>query len=239
MGREDRIRAFPEPTLPHVLLLDYSTDRSEGPLTARWLPPGTPVALWAQLDGTPLPSLEGVTHVIHTGSAHSITADPPFIGGAMALVREAVARGLAQFGICYGHQLLCRALGGRAAVRRCPAGLQAGFLPARVTPEGQALLGVAAEAVVWQYHFDEVLSVPPGARVIASDEHSAVQAFVDPARRLLGTQFHPEVDVVEGRRIYLDNVRDLAEHGRDGVALARGGPPQIDCAAVFSRWLTR
>ncbi|MFH1468076.1 MAG: type 1 glutamine amidotransferase [Pseudomonadota bacterium] len=225
--------------MPRVLLLDYSTDRTEGPLTARWLPQGTPLVTWAQLDGGPLPPLGGVSHVIHTGSAHSINDDPPFVAGAMALVREAVARGIPQLGICYGHQLLCRALGGRAAVRRCPTGLQAGFLPARFSAEGQAVFGVAPEAVVWQYHFDEVVALPSGAAILAADDHSAVQAFEEPNRRLLGTQFHPEVDAVAGRRIFRAEARELAGHGLDAEKLAQGGPTELDCGALFARWLTR
>lgn len=223
--------------MTRVLLLDYSTDRTEGPLTARWLPPDVDVTVWSQIDGGAPPAVVGFTHLLHTGSALSINADPPFLEAAMALVRDAARGGLAQLGICYGHQLLGRAFGGRAAVRRCPTGLQVGWCALDLAPEGRDLLALPSRCRVWQYHFDEVTVVPEGARVLASDRHSAVQVFHDPARRLLGTQFHPEVDPTVGAAIFRAQAAELAAHGRDVEALCRGRPRGLSPARFFARFL--
>jgi GMP synthase-like glutamine amidotransferase len=223
---------------PRILVLDYSTDRSLGPATARWLPAGCEVHSWTMLDGEPLPALEGFTHLLHTGSALSINDDPPFLAGALALVRQAVDRGLPQLGICYGHQLLSRALGGRRAVRRCPAGPEIGWLPVAFTERGQAQFGVPARCVIWQYHHDEVVALPHEAQVLASSPHCAVQAFHDPLRRLTGTQFHPEVDLALGTSMYLDKAEDLAAKGFDARALVLGRPEGFDLRAVLARLVT-
>ena len=95
--------------MSRVLVLDYSTDATLGPATARWLPPGVDPQLWTMLDEQPLPSLAGFTHLVHSGSALSINDDPPFLDAVLSMVREAVELGRPQLGICYGHQLLARA----------------------------------------------------------------------------------------------------------------------------------
>ena len=224
--------------MSRVLLLDYSTDRSLGPATARWLPQGCPVHTWTMLDGHPLPGLGDFSHLVHTGSALSINDDPPFLAGALALVRAAVVAGLPLLGICYGHQLLARAVVGRQAVRRCPAGPEIGWLPVDFTAEGQALFGALGCSVIWQFHHDEVVTPPPGALVVASSPHTAVQAFHDPVRRLTGTQFHPEVDLAMGNQVYADRAQELAAQGFDAQALVRGVPRGFDMRAVVARFMT-
>jgi GMP synthase (glutamine-hydrolysing) len=185
------------------------------------------------LDGLPLPPLEGFSHLVHTGSALSINDDPPFLTGALELVCRAVDLGMPQLGICYGHQLLARALGGRTAVRRCPAGPEIGWLPVDFTGEGQALFRVPERCVIWQFHHDEVVAPPVGSRVLAHSSHSAVQAFHDPALMLTGTQFHPEVDLAMGNHTYLDKAEELAAKGFDAHALARGSPHGFDLPEVL------
>jgi GMP synthase-like glutamine amidotransferase len=223
--------------MSRVLLLDYSTDRSLWPATARWLPAGAPLQSWTMLDGRPLPKLEGVTHLVHTGSALSILDDPPFLGEVLALVRRAVDAGLPQLGICYGHQLLARAVGGRAAVRRCPAGPEIGWLEVSFAPAGQALFEVGPRCRIWQFHHDEVVQPPGGAVVLASSPHTRVQAYHDPRRLLWGMQFHPEVDRPLGDRIFLDKAAELAAKGFDARELVRGSPEGFDVAAVMARFL--
>jgi GMP synthase-like glutamine amidotransferase len=221
--------------MSRLLLLDYSTDASLGPATSRWFPRGCDLRVWRMLDGEPLPELADATCVAHTGSALSINDDPPFLADAMALARAAVARRLPQLGICYGHQLLARALGGRELVRRCPAGPEIGWLPVDFSALGQARLRVPARCVIWQFHHDEVVAPPSGAQVLASSPRCRVQAFLDSDRLLLGTQFHPEVDPELGNAIYLDKAEQLRGHGLDARELILGEPRGFTLSAVLER----
>ena len=95
-----------------ILLLDYSTDRSEAAAMERWLPADSgPTSLFIDTEESFPKDLmdHGVTHVIHSGSALSITENTPFFERALAFIREARDLGVQQMGICYGHQLVCRA----------------------------------------------------------------------------------------------------------------------------------
>ncbi len=219
--------------MPRVLVMDYSTDRSEGPATARWLPPGTEVHTWVILDHGPVPDVQDFSHVIHTGSALSINDDPPFVQDAMALVRAGVAAGLPQLGICYGHQLLARTLGGRGAVRPNPKGPEAGWRSVDFTPTGQGFFAVPPRCRIFQFHFDEVVGLPSEAVVLAHTEHSGIQAFHDPRRRLVGTQFHPEFDRETGNAIFRTHPYLLSPHGLDASELVRGQPEGFDFAAFL------
>ena len=106
----------------------------------------------------------------------------PWIATEMQLVRTALAGGTGVLGVCFGGQLLARALGGTVA--RSPE------------PEiGWHDVETGDDTLVpggswFQWHFDR-FTAPPGAQEVARNSR-AVQAFA--LGRALGLQFHPEVD---------------------------------------------
>jgi len=93
-------------------------------------------------------------------------------------------------GICYGFQLMARALGGTVA----KTGLREfGRTTAVVTETGAFLAESPEEQSVWMSHGDAVQEAPPGFTVLATTDGSPVAAFEDRSRRMCGTQWHPEV----------------------------------------------
>ena len=117
--------------------------------------------------------------------------------------------GVPVFGICYGFQAMVRALGGE--VTRTGS-REYGGTPLTAYPErGVLFTGLPQQQDVWMSHGDSVTAAPPGALVTASSEGSPVAAFEDPARRLAGVQFHPEVaHTPYGQRLLTRFLRDLA-----------------------------
>jgi GMP synthase (glutamine-hydrolysing) len=94
-----------------ILILDYSVDRSETSLIKRWLPIDSYASsLFIDTEESFPDDLinEDFTHVIHTGSALSITATAPFTSKAVNYIQKIRDKGVSQMGICYGHQLICR-----------------------------------------------------------------------------------------------------------------------------------
>ena len=105
----------------------------------------------------------------------------PWIPREKELLQEAVEADVSVLGICFGGQLLARALGGKSF----RAGeSEIGWLPVRTRdPE-------LVPAGPWfQWHFD-TFTAPPGATVLA-DTDVGPQAYV--VGRNMGVQFHPEV----------------------------------------------
>ena len=101
--------------------------------------------------------------------------------------------GLPILGICYGQQTMSQQLGGTVE-------------PGDSGEFGRAFIDIADECLlfdglwekgsrhqVWMSHGDKVTSFAPGFRVVATTEGAPFAVIADDARRLYGTQFHPEV----------------------------------------------
>lgn len=123
-----------------------------------------------------------------TGSRHGAYDDLPFIPRLEAFIRNAHAAGVPLVGICFGHQLIAQALGGR--VEKAAQGWQVG-------PQDYDFAGERLRLNAW--HQDQVVAVPPGARVVATHPACPVAAL-DYDGRAFSVQAHPEFDAgfIEG-----------------------------------------
>ncbi|XP_043711839.1 gamma-glutamyl peptidase 5-like isoform X1 [Telopea speciosissima] len=98
-------------------------------------------------------------------------------------------------GICFGHQVLCRALGGR--VGKAYGGWDLGLRKIRIVDDLPlssffgGLEEIPPSLTIFECHQDEVWEVPMGAEVIAFSEHTGVEMFVL-GEHILGIQGHPE-----------------------------------------------
>jgi GMP synthase (glutamine-hydrolysing) len=110
--------------------------------------------------------------------------------GAHAVDPAVFGLGVPVLGICYGHQLMSRALGGEVE----PTGIREyGRTTLMVDEPGVLLEDLPPEDVVWMSHGDAVARPPAGFRVTAHTESTPVAAMEDRERGLFGVQFHPEV----------------------------------------------
>ena len=106
--------------------------------------------------------------------------------------------GIPVLGICYGMQTMAQQLGGKVE-----AGKTREFGSAQIrarghtrlfdgiqdsaTPEGHGMLDV------WMSHGDKVTELPPGFKLMASNDACPIAGMADEARRFYAVQFHPEV----------------------------------------------
>jgi GMP synthase-like glutamine amidotransferase len=119
-----------------------------------------------------------------TGSATSVYDDEPWIAPAEELLRGIVAAGIPVAGICFGHQLLAQALGGR--VEKATAGWGMGVHAYDLDlPDGPPSMRLQA------MHQDQVVALPEGARVWARSEHCPIAGFTV-GDRVWTVQAHPE-----------------------------------------------
>jgi GMP synthase (glutamine-hydrolysing) len=111
-------------------------------------------------------------------------------------------------GICYGLQLMAHELGGDVAPA---AKREYGPATVTITTEDGLFQGLEREQPVWMSHGDSILRPPPGFHGTAQTESTAFAALADPARRLFGIQFHPEVvHTPRGREILRNFVLAVA-----------------------------
>ena len=127
-----------------------------------------------------------------TGSPAMVTDREPWSEDTAAWLREAAAAGLPMFGVCYGHQLLAHALGGKVGYN--PTGSELGTQTVELLPPAagdQLLDGLPASFPAQMLHAQTVLQPPPGAAVLARSDQDPHQMFrVGP--NVFSTQFHPE-----------------------------------------------
>jgi GMP synthase (glutamine-hydrolysing) len=135
-------------------------------------------------------------------------------------------------GVCYGHQLICRALLGSSAVGSCPGGLEAGWIDVEITGAGLEIPGAAPVSRVFQSHFDSVIKIPETAEVIAKNGHTAIQAFIDRKKNLFSMQFHPEFTRSEGNKLFSKEEKLLKDNGIDLQTVLDDGP-SINTGNIF------
>ncbi len=200
--------ASPTATPPQadVLVLQHTIEDPPGYL-ATWLDAvGARWHVFCAEAGERYPeSVAGYRALAVLGGEWSANDDRASLRHAETLIREADARSIPVLGHCLGAQLMARALGG--AVQRLPQP-EIGWLP--ITHDGSAeareWLGEPVNPVVYQWHYDGVVTLPPGATVLAASPACAVQAYTIGPH--LGMQFHIEITPLKIDS-WLDNPGDV------------------------------
>lgn len=115
-----------------------------------------------------------------TGSRFGTYEDHPFIAPLEDFIRSAKAAGVPMVGICFGHQIIAQALGGR--VEKFTGGWAVG-------PQDYDFGGETVTLNAW--HQDQVVARPAGAKVIGCNDfcENAALAYGD---TILTVQAHPE-----------------------------------------------
>lgn len=174
--------------------------------------------------GEKLPDTKEIAGAIITGSGAMVTERLPWSEDTAAWIRGAVDAETPLFGVCFGHQLMAHALGGR--VDYLPGGCEIGTHA--ITPlagaETDALIGVAATPFrAHTTHEQSVLEAPTGAMTLAHSLQDAHQILRYGAHAV-STQFHPEfsADVMRAyvRRKYATSWDQPAQETFQAVAAA-------------------
>jgi GMP synthase (glutamine-hydrolysing) len=171
--------------------------------------------------------------VFITGSALSVTEELPWKDAVSARLRELVKAEVPVLGICFGHQLLAHALGGRVSLN--PNGREMGSTQLTLL-EDDELLGGRSSFIVNNTHVDSVLELPPGARALgrtSREPHAAIR-FGPSA---WGVQFHPEFDAEVLRDYFVTRRPTLLAEGFDIEAGERGLVDAPAAARVIGRFL--
>ncbi len=187
-------------------------------------------------EGEPLPDPACVAGVVVSGSSAMVSDGEDWSERAAAWLADAVRARTPLLGICYGHQLLAHALGGRVGPN--PRGREIGTVTVELLEAAgsDALLGdLPGEIVVQVTHVESVLELPAGARLLASSAADPHQAF-SVGDSTWGVQFHPEFDG-DVIRAYLDSRRAIIRgEGIDPEPLRRAARDSPHGPAVLRRF---
>lgn len=182
----------------HVAEALQDTHGEYDAMFARWLSGhGFEFEGWFVVDGQFPRGPEAADGWLITGSRHGAYEGHDWIAPLERFIRDIIASGRPLVGICFGHQIIAQALGGR--VEKVARGWSVG----RTTYETEA-----GSLTLDAWHQDQVVDLPEGARVLARNDFCpyAALAYGD---RVLSYQAHPEFPA--------DYTRDLLEVRGPGV----------------------
>ena len=164
-----------------------------------------PVQIAHLASGDRLPQDEGRTHLVISGSELSASRPHERDEDVYRLVRAFLEAGKPVLGICWGHQMLAKAIAGDHVCRRAEVP-EFGWRRVEMVPN--ELFDGMEHIVSAQSHYDEVFDLPECLQVIASTDACAVQAFQLADAPVWGIQFHAEIAHDQGRATFERNLRD-------------------------------
>ena len=156
-------------------------------------------------------STAGYDAIVITGSRASVYWDETWIDPLIECIAAAVDDGLPALGVCYGHQALAEALGGRVAGMD---DFELGYNEIERVGDDELFAGIDERFTVFTSHGDTVVDLPPGAELLARNDHG-VHAFRK--GHAWGVQFHPEYDTQTAREIAEDKREQVGDTQVDAV----------------------
>lgn len=168
-----------------------------------------------------------------TGSAAGVYDPLPWIADLRAFLR-AVPATTKLVGICFGHQIMAEAFGGRAA--KAPGGWGLGLHAYDMIARAD-FMDDRARIAVPASHQDQVLEKPPGARVLARSAFTSFALLDYTDRAAFSCQCHPEFEPAFARALTDGHRAGVDDPGRVGEALASLDAPHD--SARLGLWIRR
>lgn len=188
----------------------------------------------------PLPDVRHVSGVLITGSPSMVSAREPWSELTAEWLNKVLDYEVPVLGVCYGHQLLAHALGGKVGPN--PLGRQIGTVSARrldCAVEDPLLGELPATFMSQCSHSEAVLELPPGASRLATSplsENFAVRF----SNMAWGVQFHPEFSSTVTKKYIHYRSKDIESEGLNPTKLINkvvSAPESKTVLTTFARMI--
>ena len=168
-----------------------------------------------------------------TGSPASVNAPEPWIQRLLAFIRELDRARVPTVGVCFGHQAIALALGGRVAP--IANGWQLGTATTEFVDAAPWMEPRSSSLCLYAAHCEEVTHLPAGAQLLGRSTHCRLAAYRI-GDHFFTTEYHPEMtlDFMSALATYLE-----PKLGPAVTARAREQLAQPVEGAVFGHWMMR
>jgi len=184
--------------------------------------PGASFTTISVFNGEALPAPDSCDAWLIPGSRHGVYDDLPWIEPLKHFIREAATMKRPMAGVCFGHQIIAEALGGK--VEKATIGFRIGLERYETT-----MGGLPQTIAMPAFHQDQIIMQPPNSEVVARSAACAYAALRYTDAPVFSVQFHPEFS-----RAYLSDLIDCM-----GQQAAKPGLPvenhETDAAGM--RWI--
>lgn len=141
---------------------------------------------------SPYPTLSDFDGVILTGSHAMVTDQEEWSEQLAPYIREMYCAEIPVLGICFGHQLIARAMGGKVAFHQ--QGIQIGTVDVHLSESGKLDPLIGQLPALFRAnvgHQQSVQQLPEGAVLLAYNASESHESF-RVGQHMWGVQFHPE-----------------------------------------------
>ncbi|KAH7297585.1 hypothetical protein KP509_25G002500 [Ceratopteris richardii] len=127
-----------------------------------------------------------------TGSCEDAHGSTQWVLDLCEVIRKVHRMNRKLLGICFGHQVISRALGGKTgrAINGWELGLKKIVLSNPAYPKPY-IRQLPSSLSIIEVHQDEVYELPPGGEILASSDKTSVEMYAI-GNQVLGVQGHPE-----------------------------------------------
>ena len=131
--------------------------------------------------------LDDVSGLVFLGAPVSISDPLSWISDELELIKSAILNDVPVLGICFGGQLICKALGGEVCTNNT---MQIGWHLLTLTKHAKELFGLPEHFYAFEWHGDS-FNHPEGVIPLFKGDCFENQGFLH--QRNLALQFHPEI----------------------------------------------
>lgn len=182
--------------------------------------------------------LSSVDGLVVSGSSKEVYDDEVWIKQVDKLVKRERRKGTPILGVCFGHQLIAQAFGGR--VTENPYGREIGTGEVRLVrglaDKDELLVGLPERLRVQQSHKSVVSELPEGAVVLAKNDFG-VQAFRLGQDKVWGVQFHPEVTAEILKKVIKFREKVLTVEGLDAEKIYGQVEETVEARKVLANFI--
>lgn len=142
------------------------------------------------VNGDPVPAARDYDGFVIMGSRHSVHDDLPWINSLKKLIADCANLAVPQVGICFGHQIIAEAMGGR--VEHSKAGWTAGLENYKIIDE----TGTSSADTIASYafHQEQIAEKPDLAATVLSTDTCPYAGLTYGDKRIFSVQCHPEFE---------------------------------------------